>query len=161
MNSTQSSGKRQAETIELVPVPKRQATESSLASPKSCSPSRIAALSRDTSFNSLDKGKVKIAHQTYFGNRLSIDIRETAHPSLNGSRVQTPKGKNQSLVGSLSFLWSYSHRTMHRASFNLIYTCMAKMFFAHFTTFYSIHILCFTKPTIGLGSHLCRSMFQF
>jgi hypothetical protein len=103
MNSTQSSGKRQAETIELVPIPKRQATESSLASPKSCSPSRIAALSRDTSFKSLDKGKVKTAHQTYFGNRLSIDVQETAHPSLNGSRVQTPKGKNQSLVGSLSF----------------------------------------------------------
>eukprot|EP00258_Populus_trichocarpa_P023393 XP_024439412.1 uncharacterized protein LOC7465630 isoform X3 [Populus trichocarpa] len=100
MNSTQSSGKRQAETIELVPVPKRQATESSLASPKSCSPSRIAALSRDTSFKSLDKGKVKIAHQTYFGNRLSIDIRETAHPSLNGSRVQTPKG---TLLKSNSF----------------------------------------------------------
>ncbi|KAJ6884298.1 hypothetical protein NC652_031331 [Populus alba x Populus x berolinensis] len=100
MNSTQSSGKRQAESIELVPVPKRQATESSLASPKSCSPSRIAAVSRDTSFKSLDKGKVKIAHQTYFGNRLSIDIRETAHSSLNGSRVQTPKG---TLLKSNSF----------------------------------------------------------
>ncbi|KAJ6360383.1 hypothetical protein OIU77_004403 [Salix suchowensis] len=100
MNSTQSSGKRQAGTIELVSVPKRQATESSLASPKSCSPSRIAAVSRDTSFKSLDKGKVKIAHQTSFGNRFSIDIRETSHPSLNGARVQTPKG---TLLKSNSF----------------------------------------------------------
>ncbi|KAI9377259.1 hypothetical protein POPTR_019G041900v4 [Populus trichocarpa] len=98
--STQSSGKRHAEHMELASAPKRQATESSLASPKSCSPSRIAAVSRDTSFKSLDKGKVKIAHQTSFGNRSNIDIPEIARPSVNGPHVQTPKG---ALLKSKSF----------------------------------------------------------
>ncbi|CAK7333687.1 unnamed protein product, partial [Dovyalis caffra] len=100
--NTQSSGKRHAEPIELASAPKRQVTESSLASPKSCSPSRIAAVSRDTSFKSLDKGKAKIAQQTSFGSRSSIDIPENVRPSLNGPRVQTSKGKNQSLVHILT-----------------------------------------------------------
>ncbi|XP_011012545.1 PREDICTED: uncharacterized protein LOC105116774 isoform X5 [Populus euphratica] len=98
--STQSSGKRHAEHMELALAPKRQATETSLASPKSCSPSRIAAVSRDTSFKSLDKGKVKIAHQTSFGNRSNIDLPEIARPSVNGPHVQTPKG---ALLKSNSF----------------------------------------------------------
>ena len=106
--STQSSGKRHAEHMELASAPKRQATESSLASPKSCSPSRIAAVSRDTSFKSLDKGKVKIAHQTSFGNRSNIDIPEIVRPSVNGPHVQTPKGKNQNLVGSCSLLFIFT-----------------------------------------------------
>ncbi|KAJ6744088.1 RING/FYVE/PHD ZINC FINGER SUPERFAMILY PROTEIN [Salix purpurea] len=90
--STQNSGKRHAEPVELASAPKKQATETSLASPKSCSPSRIAAVSRDTSSKSLDKGKVKIGHQTSFGNKSCIDIPEFARPSVNGPRVQTLKG---------------------------------------------------------------------
>ncbi|KAF9661244.1 hypothetical protein SADUNF_Sadunf19G0048100 [Salix dunnii] len=90
--STQNSGKRHAEPMELASAPKRQATESSLASPKSCSPSRIAAMSRDTSSKSLDKGKVKIGHQTSFGNKSCMDISEIARPFVNGPRVQILKG---------------------------------------------------------------------
>uniref|UniRef100_A0A6N2NKL8 Zinc finger PHD-type domain-containing protein n=1 Tax=Salix viminalis TaxID=40686 RepID=A0A6N2NKL8_SALVM len=90
--STQNSGKRHAEPVELASAPKKRATETSLASPKSCSPSRIAAVSRDTSSKSLDKGKVKIGHQTSFGNKSCIDIPEIARPSVNGPRVQTLKG---------------------------------------------------------------------
>uniref|UniRef100_A0A6N2NHL9 Zinc finger PHD-type domain-containing protein n=1 Tax=Salix viminalis TaxID=40686 RepID=A0A6N2NHL9_SALVM len=84
--------KRHAEPVELASAPKKRATETSLASPKSCSPSRIAAVSRDTSSKSLDKGKVKIGHQTSFGNKSCIDIPEIARPSVNGPRVQTLKG---------------------------------------------------------------------
>ncbi|KAJ6422556.1 hypothetical protein OIU84_027508 [Salix udensis] len=90
--STQNSGKRHAEPVELASAPKKQATETSLASPKSCSPSRIAAVSRDTSCKSLVKGKLKIGHQTSFGNKSCIDIPEIARPSVNGPRVQTLKG---------------------------------------------------------------------
>ncbi|KAG5224302.1 Zinc finger, FYVE/PHD-type [Salix suchowensis] len=102
--STQNSGKRHAEPVELASAPKKQATETSLASPKSCSPSRIAAVSRDTSSNSLDKGKVKIGHQTSFGNKSCIDIPEIARPSVKGPRVQTLKG---------ALLKSYSSNTLN------------------------------------------------
>ncbi|KAJ6291838.1 hypothetical protein OIU76_023849 [Salix suchowensis] len=90
--STQNSGKRHAEPVELASAPKKQATETSLASPKSCSPSRIAAVSRDTSSKSLDKGKVKIGHQTSFGNKSCIDIPEIARPSVKWSTCSNSQG---------------------------------------------------------------------
>lgn len=96
--NSQGSGKRHAEIVEMASASKRQAVETSLASPKSSSPSRITSLSRDSSFKSLDKGKVKIAHQTSFVNRFSVDILEVARPSSNGPRLQTPKGKKKSLI---------------------------------------------------------------
>jgi hypothetical protein len=130
-SSTQISGKRRAENIELAPA-KRQAIETGIGSPKPSSPSRIVtgspkpsspsrivtgspkpsspsrivtgspkplspskivALSRDSSFKSLDKGKVKSAYQTSFGNHSSTDILETARFPTTGPRLQTAKGK--------------------------------------------------------------------
>lgn len=115
--STQNSGKRHAETIEVTSASKRPAIETSLGSPKSSSPSRIAALSRDSSFKSLDKGKVKPAHQTSFGNLSSIDIPEIARSSSTGPRLQTPKGKKNSFIVSTFCLYLYS--IMHSGWFNL------------------------------------------
>lgn len=62
-------------------------------SPKPLSPTRPVALSRDSSFKSLDKGKLKSAHQTSFGNLAINDVLETARFPTTGPRLQTPKGK--------------------------------------------------------------------
>ncbi|KAK0591399.1 hypothetical protein LWI29_001106 [Acer saccharum] len=93
--STQSSGKRHAEYLEAAPASKRQAIETSLGSPKSSSPCRIPALSRDSSFKSLDKGKVRPAS---FSNHSSSNVLETARSI--GPLLQTPKG---TLLKSNSF----------------------------------------------------------
>uniref|UniRef100_A0A2N9HYY1 Zinc finger PHD-type domain-containing protein n=1 Tax=Fagus sylvatica TaxID=28930 RepID=A0A2N9HYY1_FAGSY len=144
-SSTQISGKRRAENIELAPA-KRQAIETGIGSPKPSSPSRIVtgspkpsspsrivtgspkpsspsrivtgspkplspskivALSRDSSFKSLDKGKVKSAYQTSFGNHSSTDILETARFPTTGPRLQTAKG---------TFLKSNSFNTLSSKS---------------------------------------------
>ncbi|ESR50667.1 hypothetical protein CICLE_v10033462mg, partial [Citrus x clementina] len=73
--STQSSGKRHAENLDAAPAAKRQAIETSPGYPKPLSPSKAAALSRDSSFKSLDKGKVR---PVTFGNNSSNDVVETA-----------------------------------------------------------------------------------
>ncbi|XP_031257241.1 uncharacterized protein LOC116115221 isoform X3 [Pistacia vera] len=86
--STQSFGKRQAENLEPAAAAKRLAVETSLGPTKSSSPTRAASLSRDSSFKSIDKGKVKPAS---FGNISSNDVSETAR-SPTGLLLQTPKG---------------------------------------------------------------------
>ncbi|XP_048236196.1 uncharacterized protein LOC8272795 isoform X3 [Ricinus communis] len=101
--SIQSSMKRPAETIEVALASKRQAIESSFGSPKSSSPTRTAALSRDSSFKGLDKGKVKLAHQTASANHSSMDISETARSSYIVPRLQTTKGRESTLLKSNSF----------------------------------------------------------
>lgn len=86
--STQSSGKRHAENLDAAPAAKRQAIETSPGHPKPLSPSKAAALSRDSSFKSLDKGKVR---PVTFGNNSSNDVVETAR-SPGGLLPQTTKG---------------------------------------------------------------------
>ncbi|KAK9994121.1 hypothetical protein SO802_023824 [Lithocarpus litseifolius] len=120
------SGKRCAENIEAAPA-KRQALETGIGSPKPSSPSRIvtgspkplspsrivsgspkplspsrmvSSLSRDSSFKSIDKGKVKSAYQTSFGNHSGTDILETARFPATGPRPQKVKG---ALLKSNSF----------------------------------------------------------
>ncbi|XP_021676372.2 uncharacterized protein LOC110661878 isoform X2 [Hevea brasiliensis] len=97
--SAHSSGKRHVETMEVASASKRQAIETTFGSPKSSSPSRPAALLRDSSFKGLDKGKVNPAQQTSFVNHSSIDTPETARSSIV-PRIQTPKG---TLLKSNSF----------------------------------------------------------
>ncbi|KAJ9185636.1 hypothetical protein P3X46_005242 [Hevea brasiliensis] len=94
-----SSGKRHVETMEVASTSKRQAVETSFGSPKSSSPSRTAALLRDSSFKGLDKGKVKLDHPISVVNHSSIDSPETTRSSI-GPRIQTPKG---TLLKSNSF----------------------------------------------------------
>lgn len=94
--STQSSGKRHAENLDAAPAAKRQAIETSPGYPKPLSPSKAAALSRDSSFKSLDKGKVR---PVTFGNNSSNDVVETAR-SPGGLLPQTTKG---TLLKSSSF----------------------------------------------------------
>ncbi|KAL5767551.1 hypothetical protein ACOSQ2_014334 [Xanthoceras sorbifolium] len=93
--STPSSGKRHAENLEAAPAAKRQAIETSLGSPKSSSPCKMPALSRDSSSKSLDKGKVRPAS---LSNHSSSDVLETARST--GPLLQTPKG---TLLKSNSF----------------------------------------------------------
>ncbi|XP_041013046.1 uncharacterized protein LOC121256342 isoform X2 [Juglans microcarpa x Juglans regia] len=59
--------------------------------PKPLSPSTVVALSRDSSFKSLDKGKTKSAYQTPFRNQSSNDIPETVRSPMTGPRLQTSK----------------------------------------------------------------------
>ncbi|KAK2658446.1 hypothetical protein Ddye_004979 [Dipteronia dyeriana] len=93
--STQSSDKRHAENLEAAPASKRQAIETSLGSPKSSIPCRMPALSRDSSFKSLDKGKVR---PSSFSNHSSSNVLETARST--GLVLLTPKG---TLLKSNSF----------------------------------------------------------
>uniref|UniRef100_A0A2P2M0I1 AIPP2-like SPOC-like domain-containing protein n=1 Tax=Rhizophora mucronata TaxID=61149 RepID=A0A2P2M0I1_RHIMU len=88
----QSFGKRHAEDTELASASKRRVIKTNLGSPKPSSPSKIAALSRDSPFKNLDKGKAKPAHQVSSGNHSSIDIPDIARSSSFNPRLQTPKG---------------------------------------------------------------------
>ena len=125
------SGKRCAENIEVAPA-KRQALETGIGSPKPSSPSRIVtgspkplspsrivsgspkpsspskivSLPRDSSFKSIEKGKLKSAHQTSFGNHSGTDIPETARFPATGPRLQKEKGKQIAYV-ILLFLWCF------------------------------------------------------
>ncbi|XP_052193581.1 uncharacterized protein LOC127802002 isoform X2 [Diospyros lotus] len=98
MLSVKASVKRHAENIEVSPAVKRQALEST-ASPKTSSPSRISALSRDSSFRNLDKGKVKPARQLSTGTSSINDTSEAAFSSP-GPKIQTSQG---TLLKSNSF----------------------------------------------------------
>ncbi|KAJ8761697.1 hypothetical protein K2173_004473 [Erythroxylum novogranatense] len=97
---SRSSGKRCAVAAEVKFCSKRQAIETSSGSPKPSSPSRIAALSRDTSFKNLEKVKVKHSHYTSSGNQLSTDSSEIARSCSTNARLQPPKG---TLLKSNSF----------------------------------------------------------
>ncbi|XP_057462366.1 uncharacterized protein LOC130752582 isoform X3 [Actinidia eriantha] len=93
------SSKRYAENIEVASAVKRQVLEPTVGSPKTSSPSRIAALSRDSSFKTLDKGKMKPVHPLSSGTCATIDSSKAAL-SPTGSRLQTPRG---TLLKSNSF----------------------------------------------------------
>ncbi|KAG7980620.1 hypothetical protein I3843_05G191200 [Carya illinoinensis] len=60
--------------------------------PKPSSPSTVVALSRDSSFKSLDKAKAKSAYQTPSCNQSGNDIPETVRTPMTGPRPQTSKG---------------------------------------------------------------------
>ncbi|KAI9086920.1 hypothetical protein K1719_031081 [Acacia pycnantha] len=91
-STPQHSGKRLSENIELAPVPKRQALESSSGSPKSSSPKRIVALPLESSLKSLDKGKVKPDNQMPIRNQSGIDNMETVCSPSSGPRGLLRKG---------------------------------------------------------------------
>ncbi|XP_054811853.1 uncharacterized protein LOC129313051 [Prosopis cineraria] len=76
-STSQHFGKRLSENIELAPVPKRQALESSSASPKSSSPKRTVVLSQESSLKSSDKGKLKPDNQMPIRNHSGSDNTET------------------------------------------------------------------------------------
>lgn len=98
MNSTsQHSGKRLSENIELAPVAKRQAIESSTGSPKSSSPKRIVSLSRESSLKSLDKVKVKPDIQMASRNHSGGDNMDAVR-SPTGSRGLLRNGMDLSIL---------------------------------------------------------------
>ncbi|KAL5568287.1 hypothetical protein UlMin_024862 [Ulmus minor] len=104
-SSMQVATKRLNENSEVVPAAKRQALETSIGSPKSSSPIKMAALSRETSFKNLDKERVRPAQQASLGIPSANDVPETARSPVAGSRLQTSKG---TLLKSKSFCTSNS-----------------------------------------------------
>ncbi|KAK7253141.1 hypothetical protein RIF29_37598 [Crotalaria pallida] len=94
-STSQVSGKRISENIEVAPAAKRQALESSTGSPKMSSPKKLAQLSRESSFKSLDKGKVKPIHYQSGGGD-----KEIARSLSIGPRGQISKS---TLLKSSSF----------------------------------------------------------
>ncbi|KAE9596481.1 putative chromatin regulator PHD family [Lupinus albus] len=99
-SSSQDSRKRISENIEIAPAAKRQALESSSTSPKMSSPKKLAQLSRESSFKSLDKGKVKPCHKMPTRNRSGSDDKEIARSLSIGPRDQPSKS---TLLKSSSF----------------------------------------------------------
>ncbi|OIV94979.1 hypothetical protein TanjilG_22176 [Lupinus angustifolius] len=99
-STSQFSGKRISENTDVTPVAKRQALESSTGSPKMSSPRKLAQLSRDSSFNSLDKGKVKPCHQMPVRNHPGGRDKEIARSLSIGPRGQPSKS---TLLKSSSF----------------------------------------------------------
>ncbi|KAI4322004.1 hypothetical protein L6164_021730 [Bauhinia variegata] len=97
--TSQISAKRHSENIGITPAAKRQAVESSTGSPKPSSPKRLVSLSRESSFKSPDKGKVKPSNQLSFCHSSSEDM-EVVHSPTNGPQGQMPKG---TLLKSNSF----------------------------------------------------------
>ncbi|XP_062001165.1 protein PARALOG OF AIPP2 isoform X1 [Rosa rugosa] len=95
--STQLSNKRRADNIEAAPSSKRQTLETRVGSPKPSSPKRTVALSRESSFKSMDKDKLKSAYQTSLPTN---DVSEAARSPTTGPRLQTAKG---ALLKSNSF----------------------------------------------------------
>nr|XP_033512248.1 uncharacterized protein LOC104097026 isoform X3 [Nicotiana tomentosiformis] len=85
-SDTKISGKRRMDDSEVSSVAKKQAFEPASGSPKTLSPNRLIALSRESSFNNSDKGKLKSINQISSGG-LSV------HDTLAwGSRLQTARG---------------------------------------------------------------------
>ncbi|RYR69532.1 hypothetical protein Ahy_A03g016088 [Arachis hypogaea] len=99
-STAQISGKRPSEGEELAKAGKRQALESSKGSPKGSSPKKIFPLSRESSFKSIDKGKLKSDHQTSICNHSNGNDIELARSLSAGPRSQTAKS---TLLKSNSF----------------------------------------------------------
>ncbi|GKV07428.1 hypothetical protein SLEP1_g19208 [Rubroshorea leprosula] len=91
-SSRQNSGKRLAENLEGAPAAKRQTIETNIGSPKSSSPSRVAALSRESSFKSIDKGKMRPSSHMFLGNHSNNDMSEATRSPTSGSKLQESKG---------------------------------------------------------------------
>ncbi|XP_019424099.1 PREDICTED: uncharacterized protein LOC109333206 isoform X2 [Lupinus angustifolius] len=99
-STSQVSRKRISENIEIAPTAKRQALESRSTSPKMSSPKKLAQLSRESSFKSLDKGKVKPCHEMPTHNHSGGDDKEIARSLSIGPRGQPSKS---TLLKSSSF----------------------------------------------------------
>ncbi|XP_010270011.1 PREDICTED: uncharacterized protein LOC104606480 isoform X5 [Nelumbo nucifera] len=109
ISSSLLSVKRHLDNSEVASAEKRQAFDTSVGSPKASSPSKKPLLSRESSFKSLDKGKVKTIHKVAsFGSHFANNSHEIAHsptttgpnPSRIQSRLQSPRG---TLLKSKSF----------------------------------------------------------
>ncbi|CAL0311365.1 unnamed protein product [Lupinus luteus] len=98
--TSQVSGKRISGNIDVTPAAKRQALESSTRSPKMSSPKKLDNLSRESSFKSSDKGKVKPYHQMPIRNHSGGDDKEIARSLSIGPRGQPSKS---TLLKSSSF----------------------------------------------------------
>lgn len=85
-SDTKISGKRRMDDSEVSSVAKKQAFEPASGSPKTLSPNRLIALSRESSFNNSDKGKLKSINQISSGG---LSVHDT--PAW-GSRLQTARG---------------------------------------------------------------------
>ncbi|OIW11148.1 hypothetical protein TanjilG_22955 [Lupinus angustifolius] len=94
------AGKRISGNIEVALAAKRQALESSTGSPKMLSPKKLDHLSRESSFKSLDKGKVKPCHQMPIRNHSGGDDEEIARSVSIGLQGQPSKS---TLLKSSSF----------------------------------------------------------
>lgn len=88
-STSQISGKRPSQSMEIATAAKRQALESSTGSPKASSPKRIVPLSRESSFKSMDKGKMKSGQQIPMCNHLGGNDTELAR-----SLSTVPRGQN-------------------------------------------------------------------
>lgn len=64
VNKISNTFKRPAENAEGAPAAKRQALDANVGSPKSSSPSRAGSLSRESSFKTIDKGKMQSSSPT-------------------------------------------------------------------------------------------------
>ncbi|XP_027359877.1 uncharacterized protein LOC113868469 [Abrus precatorius] len=89
--TSQISGKRVSDNIEVAPTAKRQALESSTGSPKMSSPKILIPPSRESSFKSLDKLKVKPGLQMPIHNHAGGNDTETARSPSIGPRSQISK----------------------------------------------------------------------
>ncbi|XP_047181245.1 uncharacterized protein LOC124847732 [Vigna umbellata] len=91
-STSQVTGKRLSDNIEVAPAAKRQALESSTGSPKTSSPKRLVPLSRESSFKSLNKSKVKPGLLIPSRNNSGGSDIEIARSPSTGPRGQTSKG---------------------------------------------------------------------
>ena len=85
-------GKRQSDDAEVFCAVKKRVLESDIGSAKASTSSGTAAISRDSSFKLLDRGKAKPTQH-------SSSVTERAHDtatSPSGSRLHTSQGNNQS-----------------------------------------------------------------
>ncbi|RDX94140.1 Bromodomain adjacent to zinc finger domain protein 2B, partial [Mucuna pruriens] len=100
-STSQISGKRPSESMEVATAAKRQALESSTGSPKASSPKRLVPLSRESSFKNVDnKGKMKSGQQIPVRNHLGVDDIELTRYLSTGPRSQNAKS---TLLKSNSF----------------------------------------------------------
>lgn len=102
-STSQVSGKRPSDNIEVAPAAKRQALESSTGSPKTSSPKRLVPLSRESSSKSLEKSKAKPGLLMPVRNHSGGNDTEIARSPSIGSRGQNPKGMVYGFVFHL--LW--------------------------------------------------------
>lgn len=91
-STSRISGKRPSQSMEIATAAKRQALESSTGSPKASSPKRIVPLSRESSFKSMDKEKMKSGQQKIpMHNHLGGDDTELARSLSAGPRSQNAR----------------------------------------------------------------------
>ncbi|KAK9120737.1 hypothetical protein Syun_018354 [Stephania yunnanensis] len=97
-SSSLSSFKRRLESLEVAPAAKRQTLESGVGTPKSSSPSKKLAMSREASFKNFEKGKAKPFHITPLsgGNVTNCSQGISNSPTSFGSN----SSKTQSLLQS-------------------------------------------------------------